>query len=88
MDMSQTTREPVVVAGRIESCLDRIAHLRRELSEAEDELRQLVSISSEMWKAQGFPMTWAQFESSGIRFTTLPPVRAEGANTPTSDGSS
>lgn len=82
MDMSQTRREPVVVSGRIEHCVDRIAHLRRELSEVEDELRQLVSISSDMWKAQGFPMTWAEFESSEIRFPVRPDAAEEAGATP------
>ncbi|SHX98819.1 Uncharacterised protein [Mycobacteroides abscessus subsp. abscessus] len=82
MDMSQTRREPVVVAGRIEHCVDRLTHLRRELAEVEDELRQLMSISSEMWTAQGFPMTWAEFESSGIRFTTRPDAAEEAVANP------
>lgn len=70
--MSQTIRQPVVVAGRIDVCLDRIAHLRRELAVVEDELRRLLDISNEMWKAQGFPMTWAEAESSGPRITVAP----------------
>ena len=78
MDMSQTIRQPVVVAGRIGVCLDRIAHLRRELSEVEDELRQLLAISSEMWEAQGFPMTWAGVESVRPRITGTPPDATAG----------
>ncbi|SIH19335.1 Uncharacterised protein [Mycobacteroides abscessus subsp. abscessus] len=38
-DMGQTVREPVVVAGCIEACLDRIASLPYQLAETEDELR-------------------------------------------------
>ncbi|MDF0532279.1 hypothetical protein P0W64_21220 [Tsukamurella sp. 8F] len=41
----------------------RIAWLRSELAETEDELRQLQGISNEMWEAQRFPMTWADAES-------------------------
>lgn len=73
MDMSQTIRQPVVIAGRIDTCLNRIAHLSHELAETEDELRQLLAISNEMWEAQGFPMTWATAESARPRITVTPP---------------
>jgi hypothetical protein len=63
MDMSQTIRQPVVVAGRMSACLDRIAYLKQELAESEDELRQLLAINDELWRAQGFPMTWAEVQS-------------------------
>lgn len=59
MDMSKTLRQPVVVAGRIDNCLSRLAGL--VLAETEDELRQLLVISNELWTAQGFPMTWNKF---------------------------
>lgn len=48
MDMSQTIRHPDVVAGRMESIVDRIAHLRNQLAEAEGELRQMIAISHDM----------------------------------------
>lgn len=73
-DRSQTVREPVVVAGCIDVCLTRIASLRHQLAETEDELRQLLTISNEMWAAQGFPMTWAsRTEAPKPRITVTAP---------------
>ncbi len=73
-DWSQTVREPGVVAGCIDVCLTRIASLRHQLAEAEGDLRQLLTISNEMWSAQGFPMTWAErTEAPMPRITVAPP---------------
>lgn len=81
-DWSQTVREPVVVAGCIDGCLTRIASLRHQLAETEDDLRQLLTISNEMWAAQGFLMTWAErTEALKPRITVTPPDDVTKSNT-------
>jgi hypothetical protein len=52
-DMSKTLRHPGVMQDRIESVLDSIAVLRGKLADREEELRQLLEISYEMWVGVG-----------------------------------
>lgn len=73
-DRSKIIRHRDVIAAEFERISDRIAWLRRELAEAEEELRQVAGIAHEMMPRRATRQTTpSKARASGSTRVHLPP---------------